>query len=78
MIIIAAFACSNPSDTKSITLNVITYVSSEYIALSNPKINPATPNIIKLKNNTTCPTLNDVFLLITIATLSVPSTQPPK
>ena len=36
------------------------------------------PNIIRLNARTICPTENDVFLLITIATLSVPSTQPPK
>ena len=41
VIIIAAFACSNPSLTKSIILNVMKYIKSEYNALSSPNRAPA-------------------------------------
>lgn len=69
----AAFPCSNPSETKSITLYVIKYVKSEYKALSIPNINPAIVKINKLNIKIICPTDIVCFLLITIATDSVPS-----
>ncbi len=78
VMIMAALVCSIPFSTISSTFDVMKYVSKLYIALSKPNIKPAMAKIITLKIKTVCPTGSLNLLFNRIATVSVPSRQPPE
>ena len=68
---------SSPVETASIMREQMKYAMREYMALFQLKTKPAAPRMKKLKNMTISPTENDDRLSIQIATISVPSVDPP-